>query len=322
MATATTRGTTVGVFQSREAAERAVTDLRAAGYRDDQIGLVAKNASGKTVRTDGAGDTNAAEGAAIGAAAGAGAMALGSLAVTFGVIPVIGPILAVGPLAAALISAGAGAAAGGIAGALIGWGIPEEDAGYYEDEVKAGRYLVTVRAGDRATEAWGILNRHGGYNRTTAATTTRTATRAAAGTAAATSGSATGGKTMQLKEEELHVTKRPVKKGEVEVRKEVVTEQRHITVPVEREEVVIERRPAGGRAAAGDLHAEQIRIPVSEEEVEVHKEAKVREEVTVGKRKVTGTETVGGTVRKEELRVEEEGDVDVTGNAGTARKRK
>ena len=56
MATATTHGTTVGVFQSRDAAERAVADLRAAGYRDDQIGLVAKNASGKTVRTDGAGE--------------------------------------------------------------------------------------------------------------------------------------------------------------------------------------------------------------------------------------------------------------------------
>src|SRR4051794_29058503 len=100
---------TVGVFQTRDAAERAVAELRAAGYRDDQIGLVARDSGGNTVRTDGAGDTHAVEGAAVGAATGAGALALGSLAVTFGVIPVIGPILAVGPLAAALISAGAGA---------------------------------------------------------------------------------------------------------------------------------------------------------------------------------------------------------------------
>jgi hypothetical protein len=164
MATATTHATTVGVFKTRDAAERAVADLRAAGYRDDQIGLVARDADGKTMRTDGAGD-NTGEGAAVGAAAGAGALALGSLAVSFGVIPVIGPVLAMGPLAAALVSAGAGAAAGGLAGALIGWGIPAEDARYYENEVKAGRYVVTVDAGDRVADARAVYDRHGGYDR-------------------------------------------------------------------------------------------------------------------------------------------------------------
>ncbi|MBN9516987.1 hypothetical protein J0H58_00480 [bacterium] len=167
MATASVHDTTVGVFATREAADRAVLDLKRAGYRDDQIGVVGKNASGKTVKTDGAGETNAAEGAAVGAVAGAGAMALGSLAVSFGVIPVIGPILAVGPLAAALISAGAGAAAGGVAGALIGWGIPEEDAKYYEGEVSAGRYLVTVDKGSQY-DARGVFTRHGGYDRASA----------------------------------------------------------------------------------------------------------------------------------------------------------
>jgi hypothetical protein len=165
MATNKTCTTQVGVFATREAAERAVADLRKAGYRDDQIGLVARDARGNTVRTDGAGDTYAEEGAAVGAAAGAGALALGSLAVSFGVIPVIGPILAMGQLAAALVSAGAGAAAGGIAGALIGWGIPEEDAKYYEGEVNAGRYVVTVDAGARHADARAVYTRHGGYGR-------------------------------------------------------------------------------------------------------------------------------------------------------------
>jgi uncharacterized protein (TIGR02271 family) len=292
MVTNKTCSTQVGVFATRAAADKAVADLKAAGYSDDQIGVVAKNAVGKTVRTDGAGDTNAAEGAAVGAAAGAGALALGSLAVTFGVIPVIGPILAVGPLAAALISAGAGAAAGGIAGALIGWGIPEEDAKFYEGEVTAGRYVVTVEAGGR-TDSRTVFAKHGGYDRATAGAV------------------ADSNRKMQLKEEELEVTKQKVQKGEVEVRKEVVTEQRQITVPVEREEVVIERRPAGGKAAAGGVRAEEIRIPVSEEEVEVRKTTKVKEEVSVGKRTVTGTETVGGTVRHEEVRVETTGDARV-----------
>ena len=75
MATATVRSTTVGVFANRKAAERAISDLKKDGYRDDQIGLVARDASGKPVKTDGAGKTNAGEGAAIGAAAGAGALA-------------------------------------------------------------------------------------------------------------------------------------------------------------------------------------------------------------------------------------------------------
>jgi uncharacterized protein (TIGR02271 family) len=100
----------------------------------------------------------------------------------------------------------------------------------------------------------------------------------------------------------------------VKVRKEVVTEHKQINVPVEREEVVIERKPAGGRAASGDIKAEEIRIPVKEERVDVHKEAVVKEEVTVGKRKVQDTQTVSGDVKKEELRVEERGDVRVKGD--------
>ena len=158
--------TTVGVFATREAADRAIAELRDAGYKDDQIGLVAKDASGNTVKTDGAGETNAGEGAAIGAAAGAvGAAAVG-LGIIAGVIPVIGPVMALGTLGTILVNAAGGAAIAG-SPALIGWGIPEEDAKYYEGEVEAGRYLVTVESGDRRTP--GRVRQHGGYDRTTAA---------------------------------------------------------------------------------------------------------------------------------------------------------
>jgi hypothetical protein len=87
------------------------------------------------------------------------------LAVSFGVIPVIGPILAVGPLAAALISAAGGAAAGSVAGALVGWGIPDEDAKYYEGEVKAGRYLVTVDRRVGEDDVRPVFTQHGGFER-------------------------------------------------------------------------------------------------------------------------------------------------------------
>ena len=119
------------------------------------------------------------------------------------------------------------------------------------------------------------------------------------------------GGSVKLHEEKLKANKTQ-RTGEVEVRKEVVTEHKQITVPVEREEVVIQRKAVSGGASARDIGAEEIRIPVKEERVNVSKETVVKEEVTVGKRKTHGTETVEGDVRREELRVEEKGDVKVT----------
>jgi len=113
-------------------------------------------------------------------------------------------------------------------------------------------------------------------------------------------------RSIQLREERLRVNKTPVETGDVKVRKEVHTDHKTVTVPVEREEVVIERRPASG-AAAGDVRAEEIRIPTKEERVNVSKETVVKEEVNVSKRKVQGTETVGEDVRREELVVESDG---------------
>ena len=67
-------------------------------------------------------------------------------------------------LAALLASAATGAAAAGLVGALIGMGIPEEEAKYDEGEFQAGRTLVTDRAAGRYDEANAILNRHSGYD--------------------------------------------------------------------------------------------------------------------------------------------------------------
>jgi uncharacterized protein (TIGR02271 family) len=117
-------------------------------------------------------------------------------------------------------------------------------------------------------------------------------------------------RTIQLREEELRVNKTPVETGNVKVRKEVRTEHKTVSVPVEREEVVIERRPAGGRAS-GDVKAEEIRIPVKEEKVDVSKETVAKEEVRVGKRKVRDTKQVEGDVRREDLVIETEGEAKV-----------
>jgi uncharacterized protein (TIGR02271 family) len=121
---------------------------------------------------------------------------------------------------------------------------------------------------------------------------------------------------VELREEELRAEKERVQAGEVRLRKEVVSEERTIEVPVTREEVVIERRPAAeGRRASGDIdEGEEIRIPLMEEEVRVEKTPVVREEVTLKKREVKGTEQVSDTVRREEARVEQTGGARVRGD--------
>jgi len=295
--------TAFGVFETRARAEQAIADLKAAGFEDDQIGMIYRDPEGKEVRTGAADETYAEEGAVTGAALGAGAGALVGAAVATGMITPIGPVLAIGTLGTILLNAAGGAAIAGVAGALIGWGIPEEDASFYEEEIKAGRYLVLVEAKDREEEARSILRRRGGVDRTGWA-----AVRADRANTLEEGGLRTeGGRVIQLREEQLRAHKEAAGTGEVRVRKEVRTEHKHIDVPVEREEVVVERRPASGRASSGEMKAEEVRIPVKEERVRVTKEPVVKEEVSVSKRKVRDTKTVGGEVRKEELKVDSEG---------------
>ena len=123
--------------------------------------------------------------------------------------------------------------------------------------------------------------------------------------------------TLRLHEERLNVNKERVQTGEVYVEKEVVEEEQVIDVPVEREEVFVERRPVtdgdrttDGLSAFGDRafeeDSETIRVPVTEERVEVTKKPVVTEEIVVSKRKVEDTETVRDTVRREEAHVEED----------------
>jgi hypothetical protein len=100
------RATVIGVFATRSEAEAALRDLRAAGFGDDKIGLVARNASGEMV--DEAGDTYADEGAVAGAVAGAGIGTLVGLGVISNVIPVIGPAIVGGTLGVILSNAVAG----------------------------------------------------------------------------------------------------------------------------------------------------------------------------------------------------------------------
>jgi uncharacterized protein (TIGR02271 family) len=116
-----------------------------------------------------------------------------------------------------------------------------------------------------------------------------------------------------LREEQLNVEKQRVQKGEVRIHKEVVTEQQRIDVPVSHEEVVIEHLPASeARAADTPIgQSETIRIPVSEDQVNVTKQTVETGEIDVTKRNVQGEQRVTGSVRREEPRIEKSGDIDI-----------
>jgi len=204
--------------------------------------------------------------------------------------------------------------------------VPEDEAQHFERGFKEGGILVTVKAGDRAVEAVDILRRHDADLGPTigAAADTRAAGqtgRTQTSTSSRDVGEDREGR-IQLREEELDVQKERVQAGEVRLRKEVITEQRQIDVPVTREEVVIERRPVSGAdAQAGDIaeEGEEIRVPLTEEHVRVDKRPVVKEEVSIGKQKIQDTEHVSESVRHEEARIENEGATNVRMRGGRER---
>ena len=114
-------------------------------------------------------------------------------------------------------------------------------------------------------------------------------------------------------EEELTATTRERELGGVRVEKSVVAEERTLEVPVTEERLRVERRVVDRPAEAGDATAFQestIEVAIRGEEVEVQKRARVVEEVEVAKEAVQRTERVAGTVRREQVRVEERLDAD------------
>src|SRR4029450_9389761 len=142
------RGSTVvGVFEERDRARDAIEALKEAGFRADSISVLAPDRESTREIAEDTG-SHAAEGAAGGAVAGGLLGGLGGWLIGIGAlaIPGVGPFIAAGAFATALGGAAIGAGVGAIAGALVGMGVPEEHARYYEGEAKAGRTLVTVRA--------------------------------------------------------------------------------------------------------------------------------------------------------------------------------
>src|SRR3954464_7127665 len=107
--------TVVGVFEDRTQGDRAIADLRGAGFRDDQIGVAMRHTDESGVSAATPDDTDAGSGALAGALTGMGLGALAGLGVLAGVIPVVGPAIAGGTLGVILSNAAAGAGIAGLA---------------------------------------------------------------------------------------------------------------------------------------------------------------------------------------------------------------
>jgi hypothetical protein len=165
--------TAVGYFRDRASADAAYSELVAQGVDRDDISVIGRGREGGTGLHDDGDHVTAGEGAATGGIVG---LLLGAAAM---LIPGIGPIVAVGPLAAGLAGAVTGAATGavvgGITGALVDAGVPEDEARYYDERFRTGGILMTVRTDDmRWSTIRSVMERNGADMRGTGTGTTGT----------------------------------------------------------------------------------------------------------------------------------------------------
>jgi hypothetical protein len=153
-----------GIYANRDTAERATDTIVQSGFSASDISvLLPENLGSQQIGTEKA--TKAPEGAATGASS--GAVLGGTLGLLAGIgalaIPGVGPLIAAGPIMAALAGMGVGGTIGGIAGALVGLGIPEYEAKRYEGRVQKGGILLSIHCdtSDEITRAKEILKSTG-----------------------------------------------------------------------------------------------------------------------------------------------------------------
>jgi len=358
--------TVVGLFDDWSTAQNVVQDLVNNGFAREDISVVANQPEGELAT---AGETDTGMGG-LAAGAGTGAVLGGVAGLLVGLgalaIPGFGPILAAGPLAAALTGAGIGAVAGGMIGALVDLGVPEEEAEYYAEGVRRGGTLVTVKTDDNMVDrAVSIMNRHGaidinrraadwrnagwtgfdadaetyttptgeisryhsrgaGEGATLGATPTTTGRTETTGITDYSGGRNIGRTTettaeaRELKtgemasipvvEEDIQIGKREVERGGARVETRIEEKPVEKDVHLHEEHVTVERRPVDRPASEADFGAFRegsIEVRETAEVPVVKKEARVVEEVVVGKEAQERTETIRDTVRRTDVDVQE-----------------
>ena len=150
------------LYDTYDAAARAIAELERAGIPEPDMSLIANNAEGwyetrrgtRRIDRDRDGVDDRVEGAEAGAGIGAAVGGIAGLLAGLGLlaIPGIGPVVAAGWLASTAALAAVGGAAGGLIGALTEAGVSRDEAEVYAEGVRRGGTLVTVRCpeADRA----------------------------------------------------------------------------------------------------------------------------------------------------------------------------
>jgi uncharacterized protein (TIGR02271 family) len=198
------------------------------------------------------------------------------------------------------------------------FGFDTEDSGHFSEALQRGGTAITVRTDEaQADRASRLLNQYGaidvdetaeGYGRERL-----TGTNYVEGARTTTGGEAET--TIPIIEEELAVGKRAVKRGAVRVISTVVEKPVEEQVTLREETVRVDRRPVNRPATEADFANASttgaIEMTETREEAVVAKDARVVEEVVVGKETTERTETIRDTVRRTDVHVEETGENNV-----------
>lgn len=198
---------------------------------------------------------------------------------------------------------------------LTGMGIPKEHAHYYLEGVRRGGVLITVSTDDHSADrAADIMHRKGAIDidrraaQWKATGWERFDERAAPYT---TEEIARERETIiPVAEEELHVGKREVEHGRVRAYTRVVEQPVEEQVRLREEHATVERRPVDRPLTEADreraFREQTVEMRETREEPVVSKEARVTEEVRIGKEATERTETVRGKARKTKVEVDED----------------
>jgi uncharacterized membrane protein len=138
------------IYRSAAFAETAVNHLIDAGFSNDSISVLLPNDRTEVVEDTVAGAT-------------AGGMIGGTLGILAGIcmlaIPGLGPLIVAGPIVGALAGVGIGGTMGAMMGALVGMGIPEQEAKRYEARLKDGHVFLCAHCdtAERVSRAKEVL---------------------------------------------------------------------------------------------------------------------------------------------------------------------
>ena len=154
--------TAVGVFDKVRLAQQAVEELRDAGFKEEHIGLVARHVEVTQIPPEPTNqEAKVSEGALGGIVTGAGLGGLWAIGVEIELLPALGELVLGGFFSGLVAGAMAGATGGGVLGALVAAGLSRHEAERYQEELHAGRVIVTVHTDDRYDEALSILRSNG-----------------------------------------------------------------------------------------------------------------------------------------------------------------